>query len=384
MHVIVDGIVYGRQRFGGINTYFNEVLPRLARQPDTRVDLLMPRRHEGEIPGPPVRRLTRDFVPTRTALSSRLDQWLEPIVEALKLGAVGLWTATKRDAIFQSSYFTSLPLTTRPQVAIAHDMNHEIFPHLYSDQHGLWLRKRYPVYLRRATRVIAVSDTTKRDVERYYRIPGDRIDVVHLAVDPVRFHTAGRDTDREALRREIGINEPYVLYVGGRWHYKNFFSVLEAMDRIHRRTELKLVVAGPPWNAAESAKLTHHPAAAVVHLVSHPDDRILRLLYSCATAFVFPSLHEGFGIPLLEAMACGTPVVAADTRVFREVAGDAAIFVRPQDPDDIAEAVERLLDEQVSRDYRDRGIQQSRRYSWDATAQGTRLVYERALGMVRA
>jgi glycosyltransferase involved in cell wall biosynthesis len=83
-------------------------------------------------------------------------------------------------------------------------------------------------------------------------------------------------------------------------------------------------------------------------------------------------------------MACGTPVVAADTRVFREVAGDAAIFVRPQDPDDIAEAVERLLDEQVSRDYRDRGIQQSRRYSWDATAQGTRLVYERALGMVRA
>src|SRR5690349_25099185 len=105
MHVIVDGIVYARQRFGGINTYFNEVLPRLARYPDTRVDLLAPRQHEGEVPGPPVRRLPRDFIPTRTGLSSRLDQRLEPLVEALKLGAFGFWSSRKREAVFQSSYF---------------------------------------------------------------------------------------------------------------------------------------------------------------------------------------------------------------------------------------------------------------------------------------
>ncbi len=383
MHVIVDGIVYARQRFGGINTYFNEVLPRLARHPDTQVHLLMPRQHKGEVPGPPVRRISRDFVPTRTGLSTRLDERLEPMVEAAKLGAFGLWSSIKRDAVFQSSYFTSLPLMTRPQVAIAHDLNHERFPHLYTDEQGLWLRKRYPEYLREATRVIAVSETTKRDVQHYYRIPADRIDVVHLAVDLERFYPIGADVDREALARELGIDLPYVLYVGGRWHYKNFTSVLEAMDRVHRRTQLKLVVAGPPWSATESAKLTHHPAAEAVRLVPDPDDRVLRLLYSCATAFVFPSLHEGFGIPLLEAMACGAPVVAADTRVFHEVAGDAVTFVRPQDPDEIAGAIERLLDEGVNRDYRDRGIQQSRRYSWDATAHGTRRVYERALGMSR-
>jgi glycosyltransferase involved in cell wall biosynthesis len=384
MHLIVDGIVYGRQRFGGINTYFNEVLPRLARHPDTRVDLLMPRRREGEAPGPPVRWLPRDFVPARTGLSWRLDQRLEPVVETLKLGVYGLWASTQRDAVFQSSYFTSLPVTRRPQVAIAHDMNHELFPHLYADQRGLWLRKRYPEYLRRATRVIAVSETTKRHVERFYRIPADKIDVVHLAVDPARFHTERPDVDRDALIRELGIHQPYVLYVGGRWHYKNFASVFEAMDRIHRRTRLTLVAAGPPWDAAETAKLAHHPAAALVRLVPNPDDRRLRLLYSCAAAFVFPSLHEGFGIPLLEAMACGTPVVAADSGIFHEVAGDAVMFVRPQDPDDIAAAVEKLLDERVSREYRDRGLQQSRRYSWETTAQRTRLVYERALGMPRS
>jgi glycosyltransferase involved in cell wall biosynthesis len=384
MQVIVDGIVYGRQRFGGINTYFNEVLPRLARRPDTRVDLLMPRRYEGEVPGPPVRRLARDFIPTRTGLSWRLDQRLEPVMEALKLGAFGLWTSTKREAVFHSSYFTSLPLTSQPQVAIAHDLNHEIFTHLYADQHGLWLRKVYPEYLRRAARIIAVSDTTKRHIEHYYGIPGDRIDVVHLAVDPTRFYPADPSIDREVLARDLGIDASYILYVGGRWHYKNFSTMLEAMAHIHRRTQLKLVVAGPPWDATESAKLTHHPAVAVVHLVPHPDNCVLRLLYSCASAFVFPSLHEGFGIPLLEAMACGTPVVAADIDVFREVAGDAVVFVRPQDPHDIAGAVERLLDERVRRDYRARGIQQSRRYSWDATARGTRLAYERALGMARA
>lgn len=381
MHVIVDGIVYGRQRHGGINTYFNEVLPRLARQPDTHVDLLVPSHLDAQAPGPPVRQVCRDFIPPRTNVSWRLDQMVAPRLESLKLALFGLWAKTKNDAVFHSTYFTSLP-TGLPQVAIAYDMNHELFPQFYGDAHGVWLRKRYPEYLRQATRVIAISETTKHYVEQYYRIDPALIDVVHLAVDPAKFYAPPTDSQRDAIARDLGLRQPYVLYVGGRWHYKNFPSVLEAMNRVYRRTGLTLVVAGSPWNEVEAPKVRGHPARGAIHLVPNPDDRQLRLLYSSAAAFVFPSLHEGFGVPLLEAMACGTPVAASDTRVFREIAGSAAIYFDPHDPDEVAKALECFVDDRTSQEYRERGLRQASKYSWDVTAWKTRLVYEKALRQV--
>jgi glycosyltransferase involved in cell wall biosynthesis len=378
MHVIVDGTVYGRQRYGGINTYFNEVLPRIARQADTWVDLLLPTERKGTPPGPPVHWLSRDFIPPRTGLSWRLDQRLEPVLESLKLALVGLWAKTRRNAVFTSTYFTSLPGSV-PHVAMAHDMNHEVLRDLYNDAHGIWLRRRYPEYLRTATRIIAVSETTKTHVEQYYGIAPELIDVVHLAVDPGQFYRDLQEDQFKALTHACGISRPYILYVGGRAHFKNFSTLLDAMTRLHGRTGLTLVVAGPPWHERESAEIIAHPVARALRLVTHPDQNLLRLVYSFASAFVFPSLHEGFGIPLLEAMACGTPVVASDTEVFREVAGSAAIYFNPLDPDDLVRAIELCLEERTGLEFRERGFAQVAKYSWDKTAAQTRAVYARAL-----
>jgi len=378
MHVIVDGTVYGRQRYGGINTYFNEVLPRIARQADTRVDLLLPTQRRGTPPGAPVHWLSRDFIPPRTGLSWRLDQRLEPVLESLKLALVGLWANTQRNAVFTSTYFTSLPGSV-PHVAMAHDMNHEVLRDLYDDAHGIWLRRRYPEYLRTATRIIAVSGTTKMHVEQYYGIAPELIDVVHLAVDPGQFYRDLQEDQFKALTHACGISRPYILYVGGRAHFKNFSTLLDAMTRIHGRTGLTLVVAGPPWHERESAEITAHPVARALRLVAYPDQNLLRLLYSFASAFVFPSLHEGFGLPLLEAMACGTPVVASDTQVFQEVAGSAAIYFNPLEPDDLVRAIELSLEERTGLEFRKRGFARAAKYSWDKAAAQTRAVYARAL-----
>lgn len=378
MHVIVDGAVYGRQRYGGINTYFNEVLPRIARQADTRVDLLLPTERRGTPPGAPVRWLSRDFIPPRSGLSWRLDQKLEPVVESLKLSLVGLWAKTQRNGVFISTYLTSLPVSV-PHVAMAYDMNHEVLRDLYDDAHGTWLRRRYPEYLRTATRIIAISETTKEHVEQYYGIAPELIDVVHLAVDPWQFYRDLQEDQFKASTHACDISHPYILYVGGRAHFKNFCTLLAAMTRLHRRTGVTLVVAGGPWTDRESAEIPALPVASALRLVAHPDQNLLRLLYSFASAFVFPSLHEGFGIPLLEAMACGTPVVASDTQIFREVAGSAAIYFNPLDPDDLVRAIELCLDERTGREFRERGLVQVAKYSWDKAAAQTRAVYARAL-----
>jgi glycosyltransferase involved in cell wall biosynthesis len=378
MYVMVDGIVYGRQRHGGINTYLNQVLPRIARFPHTHVDLLVPRQCMGVPPGPPVHHLPRDFIPPRTGLSWRLDHKVEPLLESLKLTLFGLRVKAKRKAVFHSSWYTSVPLSV-PHVAIVHDLNHELFPEAYKDPDGVWLRMRYPEYLHHATRIIAVSETTKKHVVQYYGLDPDTIEVIYHAVDPTTFYVDRKDHHLEVLTNTFGIRLPYVLYVGGRWHYKNFGTVLEAASQVFRRTGLRLVVAGPPWRRRERAEIPAHPAAPALHLVEFPDEGLLRLLYSLATAFIFPSLHEGFGIPLLEAMACGAPVVASDTPIFREIAGTAALYFDPHDPCDLARAIEQCLDERRNQEYRDRGFVQVARYSWDTTAAETYATYERAV-----
>lgn len=378
MHVIVDGVIYARQRYGGINTFFNQVLPRIARHAHTTVDLLLPREPHGQPPGPPVRLLSRDFIPPRTGLSWRLDQKLEPVIDSVKLAIWGLWAKTRPQAVFHSTFFTSLPVSV-PHVAMAHDMNHELFPEAYTDPWGLWLRRRYPVYLRTATRIIAVSETTKNHVEHYYGIAPGLIDVVYHAVDPATFYVDRHEHGVRILTDALGIHPPYILWVGPRWHYKNFPTLLEAVARLYRRTGLTLVVAGPPWNQRESLEIPAHAAAPALHLVPHPDDNMLRLLYNFATAFVFPSLYEGFGIPLLEAMACGTPVIASDTPIFREVADNAAVYFNPHSPDDLARAIQQCLDQRTGQEHLERGLHQVARYSWDTAAAQTRCTYQKAL-----
>lgn len=262
---------------------------------------------------------------------------------------------------------------------MVHDMNHETFPHLYEGARGTWLRRVYPEYLRKAGRIIAVSESTKRQVVRHYSVDPTRIDVVYHAVDPTVFYIERQDEDWDGVLDAWAIRRPYVLFVGGRWHYKNFSVLLDAMPALHRRYKIHLVVAGSPWNPSEAIEIPRHPAAAMTTLVTFPDDSVLRTLYNRAHAFVFPSLQEGFGIPLLEAMACGTVVVAADTEVFREVAGGAALYFDPRDPDDLVRALDASFEESTRQTCLTRGIEQVARYSWDRTAAQTLEAYRRVL-----
>ena len=161
--------------------------------------------------------------------------------------------------------------------------------------------------------------------------------------------------------------------------YKNFETLLRAISRCAQVTGLTLVVAGQSWNRHEESLLATLGLETHVQLVEEPNIDLLRNLYNFATAFVFPSHREGFGLPLLEAMACGTPVIAADTSVFREVAGDAAVYFVPSDVSDLVRAIEASLDKTIQQTHIQRGFVQAAKYSWDRCAAETYAVYERVL-----
>jgi len=372
---IIDGVVYGFQRHGGINALFNEIVPRMAHRFGPVV-MMLPFHPVGETPrGWRVRRLPGELVPHSLALGPARKIWsvgaacvsrvVRDVVLSLKSGAV-----------FQSTYFTTT--NACPSVAMVYDMNHELYANQYAHPAGIQLRNAYAQSVRGAARVIAISAKTRDDAIRIYGIPSDRVDVIHLAASQKNFFP-----DRSicpAVSRVLQALDglPYVLYLGVRNWYKGFSTFLAGLARANRAGEVAGVVAGAPLTLEERRTIQELGLAHHVHVCPHPSIPVLRRLYSRSRAFVFPSISEGFGVPILEAFACGTTVIASDTEVFREVAGDAALFFPPGDPGALAAAIVR-----AGKTNRDEmaavGQRRMLDFSWDRTAERFWTSYCRAL-----
>jgi len=233
--------------------------------------------------------------------------------------------------------------------------------------------------VRVAREIIAVSRVTAADIERLLGVPPDRIRVISEAPDPC-FRPQPEEVTA-ALRRRYGLIEPYALYCGSNKPHKNLVRLVEAWARV-RSARPCLVVAGK-WDERYPEAQQHVRALGLgpaVRFLGGVDEAELPALYSGATLFVFPSLYEGFGLPVLEAMACGVPVACADGSSLTEVAGDAAVRFDPCSADAIAAAVQELLsDAQQRRRFVERGVQRAAQFSWEATARLTLDTYRRAM-----
>jgi len=330
VRILVDGRIYRLQQHGGINTLFNELLPRIAKQKDCEVELLLTGHPRGGVP-------------------EAVHRKLAPFPFAAGFLA-------KDPFVFLSTYFTETKAPRAVPVAVVYDLNHELFPEYYQGPWGRWLRRRYPAYLRHATRVIALSEKTKKDVLACYGLEPSRVDVVRPAVSHSHFFPDKPHPTEEA---------PYFLYVGGRQYYKNFNFLLRAFAL---QREARLIVAGKPWTLSEREHLHQLAIQDRVELRPLPDHEGLRRLYSGAAAFVFPSLHEGFGFPTLEAMACGCPVLLSDTEVFREVAGKAGHYFDPGSVDSLVAKLQAALAPDFRLRHSGKARARALEYSWDESA----------------
>jgi len=240
-----------------------------------------------------------------------------------------------------------------------------------------------PRVLPGADRVITISEHSRRDIGRYLGIPSSVLRPVPLGVAP-RFQPVSPEQVASHLVRRFGLRPPYVLYVGAITIRKNVVRALRAFASIRQfLPELRFVLAGARvWRKTPLEPVIQELGLADrVYCTGPFPDADLPALYAGADLFVFPSLYEGFGLPPLEAMACGTPVVCSNAASLPEVVGDAALTVDPYDVDALADAMCRVLvDGQLREDLRARGLARARRFSWEKTARETVAVYREVLG----
>lgn len=242
-------------------------------------------------------------------------------------------------------------------------------------------RRWLPFAARAADAVVTVSATTRTDVERFLGVAPERIHVAHHGVDP-RFRVLTPDVIEPALAR-IGVRPGYVLFVGSASRRKNLPTLLDACRRLWSSgTDVPLVVAGPARPEAIADADADIEAGRIIPLGYVAEDD-LPALYNAAAVLAFPSSYEGFGLPVLEAMRCGTPVVAGRGGALPEVVGAAGVLVTPTDDAAMADALSRLLrDEEHHRSFRELGLAHAERFTWSSTARQTAAVYRQITSRV--
>jgi glycosyltransferase involved in cell wall biosynthesis len=281
-------------------------------------------------------------------------------------------------------------LMIRPYVVTIHDLANLYFGAETSKVRMQLRRYRFRRGLVRAERVIAVSEATRRDCQSLLGIPPERICRVYNAPDPA-FSSGADESGSEARQRILEryqIDHPFLLYAGNIRRHKNVPRLIEAFAVLREQlsshliySDLRLVIIGDTISqypevrqAVIRSKMEH-----VVRFLGFVPLETLRCFYQSAAAFVFPSRYEGFGLPPLEAMACGTPVVTSNVSSLPEVVGDAAILVNPENVFDIARGLKDvLLDEDLREDLIRRGRAQAARFSWERTARQVLDIYLRA------
>jgi glycosyltransferase involved in cell wall biosynthesis len=280
--------------------------------------------------------------------------------------------------LFHATEHLLLPLRSIPTVLTVHDL---IFRHLPAHHKPLnrwYLNLTMPLYCRRASHIIAISRHSKRDLISAYEIAEEKITVVYEAAAPNFSPQPPRAV--AAVRARYGLPERYLLFVGTIEPRKNLTRLLAAFENVYADGLVDgLVIVGQHgWLYGDFfARLEKSPAREAVLLPGYVPDGDLPAVYTGARALVLPSAYEGFGLPVLEAMACGTPVVASNASSIPEVGGDAALYFDPLDVESAVGAIrDPLRDSRLRDEMRKHGLARATQFSWQRAAAETRAVYD--------
>jgi len=273
-------------------------------------------------------------------------------------------------------------LSAGPLILTIHDLSVLHFPKQFPRWFRIYTGAMLPLVSRRAAHIITDSEFSKSDIHEMFGVPLDRISVIPLGLDHLQFRPVDRDRARAILSEKYGITAPYFLTVGVISPRKNLSRLVQALIMIRASlpaAHLLLIVGEVGWHSQDLMDTIRSSGMAdAVRLLGHVPDGDLSSIYSGAEALVYPSLFEGFGLPILEAMACGCPVIGSSASSIPEVIGDAGLICNPKETESIAHQMRRILHEpELSARLRAEGIRRASGFDWRRTAELTVDVYRR-------
>jgi glycosyltransferase involved in cell wall biosynthesis len=294
-------------------------------------------------------------------------------------GTVAKYHRAEFDLYFEPN-FIPLDIRAKSIVTTVHDFSFQLFPEAHPKDRVRYFSKNFLKSVRRSSKIITDSGYTKIEAIDILRVPGDMITPIHLGVDHGLFKIYPREA-QNACRRELGLPEKFILFVGTREPRKNVGRLVQAYaelpDPVQR--EFSLVLVGPRgWGESDPAR--GKKLANRVMVLDYLDTQKLALAYNLASALAYPSLYEGFGLPAIEAMACGCPVIVSRVASLPEVCADAACYVDPTDVQSIAAGMNRVLsDNELRRSLIKNGIERTKLFTWEKTAVKTLEVFNEVL-----
>lgn len=361
MKVLYDYQVFGMQKFGGISKYFYRLCKNNHGLWDYEVQAnYLNNVYLGEISNNKKCRIENYFI-GKDFLTNRYNK-IDLFRKLLKQDF---------DLYHPTYYYFDKFAVSKPVVLTVHDFIHELFPkYLTKDKKTIWAKKKS---IHKADRIIAISQNTKNDLLKIYPdISEDKIDIVYHAIEWI---------PNEKHELPLKIDKPYILFTGQRWAYKNFTLFSKAVAPLIKKYDLYLVCTGSNLTKQEEQYLDDLNIKTRT-FVFFADENQLKALYENALCFVFPSLYEGFGFPILEAFASNCPIAISNASCFPEIAEDAALYFDPNSEEDINKAVENLItSESLRKKLVEKGAERFTYFSMDDFIKNTYNVYKKTICM---
>ena len=283
--------------------------------------------------------------------------------------------------LFHTPHYVLPVLTPCRSIVTIHDCIHLIFPqYLRSRMAHAYARTMFRTAVHRASRILTVSEASKRDILRFFDVPETKVTVIRNAIDE-RFHRQPPEEETLRVRERYQLHDRFLMYAGNVKPHKNLERLIQAFMLLRQDglDDLKLLVTGSEVSRYSTLRRAVHRCNLHKHVrfLGYQSEDTLAALYRLADVFVFPSLYEGFGLPPLEAMAAGTPVVVSNVSSLPEVVGDAGVLVNPYDPRSIADGIRNVLTDRTLRSgLSERGLARARSFSWPASVAQIRRIYQ--------
>jgi glycosyltransferase involved in cell wall biosynthesis len=362
--ILFDGQAFSFQQYGGISRYCCRLIDRLYRDKELDIKLSLVLSNNLHLEGMSLIR-HHSFLP-KTNIKGRGF-----VIRNINKFDFILKSVFQSFDIFHSTYYDPYFLAfinDRPSVLTVHDMIHELYPECFPDNRT---DKHKDECIKRAAKIIAISQNTKNDLIRLKNVDASKISVIHLG-PPFE--------GKEVVTKSIEPNAPaqYLLFVGTRNTYKNFGTLVRAARQLTNKfKDLYIVCAGGGnFKQSELELMQDNGVRSRFIQIPFENDHVLISLYINAAAFIFPSLYEGFGLPILESFACSCPAVLSNSSCFQEIAEDAALYFEPRNEQELVESILRVLfDKQTRSAIVERGKKRLGDFSWKKTAEKTKELY---------